>query len=102
MQLRYFFDPGSCVCLWASDDEARNAFDYAVALEDLPLSAATRALGNALVAEYDTCLDGNDPGAGSLWTPGQETAFIERARHFLAMARAELGPRFELVDELEP
>ena len=98
MQLRYFFDPGSGVCLWASDDEARDAFDYAVALEDLPLSAAARALGNALLQSFDGSINWNDPGSPTIWSAAQLEEFNANAQAYLSRLRTELGDGFVIVD----
>ena len=100
MQLRYFFDPGSGVCLWAGDDAARDAFGYAVAFEDLSLSPDTVAIGNELLQEFDGSIDWNDPGSPSPWSTAQMQGFSDKAHAFLSRLRAELGGGFEIIDAL--
>ncbi|HOE43498.1 MAG TPA: hypothetical protein PLB25_17990 [Rhodoferax sp.] len=45
MKLRYFFDAGSGVCLWAGDDEVQVRYDYPVGLDILPISETLRIAG---------------------------------------------------------
>jgi hypothetical protein len=40
--LRYFFDPGAGICLWSSNDAARQKFDYPVDARDLPVPETTQ------------------------------------------------------------
>jgi hypothetical protein len=68
MILRYFFDAGSGVCLWAADDEARAAFGYPVELEELDLPRDTIFLGNRLIAIFDESIDWQDPAGASPWS----------------------------------
>lgn len=100
MKLRFFFDPGSSICLWAADDEARLKYQYPIRLEMLPLSIDTVTLGNQLIAKFDTSLDWNDPGNPSPWNEAEYSAFFVLAKHLLTLMRAELGHEFELLDEL--
>jgi hypothetical protein len=65
MKLRYFFDPGSGICLWAADDEARAQFGYPVELEELSLAGDTLALGNSLIERFDGSINWSDPGSAS-------------------------------------
>ena len=59
MKLRYLFDPGSGVCPWAADDEARKAFGYPVQLKQLPLSQEVVALGQQVIARSIRALIGS-------------------------------------------
>lgn len=38
-RLRYFFDFGSGICLWAANDAARDDFDYPVHSSKLPITS---------------------------------------------------------------
>ena len=58
---RYFFDPGSGICLWSDNDEAREKFDYPVELSDLGLSENLLRQAIHLIAWYDTSLDWSYP-----------------------------------------
>ncbi len=99
MKLRLFYDAGCGICLWSGDDEAREKYGYPVELEALDLSTETIAFGNHLMAHYNTSLDWNDPGGPSLWTEAEYSAFYISVAQLLSRLRAELGDRFEIVDE---
>ena len=60
-ELRYFFDAGGGVCLWAKNDAAKKHFGYAVEHWDLPLSENTKRWLQHLVAWFDTSLDWESP-----------------------------------------
>lgn len=105
LRLRYFFDPGSGVCLWAGDAATREALgDYPVAATQLPLSRNTACWLAHLIAWFDTSLDWDDPGQpGSPWPPGEAARFRTAADAGLARLRAELpAERFLLIDARTP
>lgn len=97
MQLRYQFDAGSGVCLWAADAAARERYDYAVALAALPLSPRLRAIGERLIADYDGSIDGSNPAGPSPWTAQQRDDFDRRAQHYLQALRSALAPAITVV-----
>jgi len=93
--LRFFFDAGAGVCLWAGNDAARERFGYAVAHGDLPLSVNTKRWLDYLVAWFDTSLDWeNAPAQGAYWTVEEEARFRAAAVAGLEMVRRELGDGF--------
>ena len=100
-RLRYFFDPGSGVCLWSASEDSRAAFGYAVDHDALPLSAQTKALLTELVARFDASIDWDCPTArGPGWTDVVEREFLDAAHRGLRMIVAELGTgAFEVVAE---
>ena len=100
-RLRYFFDPGSGVCLWAASDSTRTAFGYAVDHDTLPLSAQTKALLTELVTRFDESIDWDCPTArGSGWTDIVEREFLEAADRAHRMIEEELAATgFEVVAE---
>ncbi len=75
-----FFDPGAGTCLWAVDAAAKAELGYDVALAALPVSAETRAAGEALIAEFDTSIDWEDPGGPSPWGAERRAAFDDAMR----------------------
>ena len=99
-RLRFFFDPGSGVCLWSANDAARERFDYPIELVELPLSDETRQSGEELIGRFDTSLDWSDPGGPSPWTASDAAAFDESALSWLALARHELGEEYDIVNQL--
>jgi hypothetical protein len=100
--LRYFFDPGSGVCLWAANDEAYQQFGYPVELDSLPLSASTRSAAEELISRFDTGIDWEYPAGPSPWTASDEQSFLVVAREVLRRIRGELGAAFDVRDELDP
>jgi hypothetical protein len=100
-ELRYFFDPGSGICLWSANDEARERFGYDVELEALELSENLRRKGLYLLRWYDTSIDWSHPGGPSPWPAEERTRFVEAAREFLDKLRQCLGGEFEIKDEVK-
>ena len=100
-RLRYFFDPGSGVCLWAANESANAAYGYAVDHNDLPLSAKTTTLLSRLTAKFDQSLDWNNPAErGPEWTTAAEQEFMGDADLGLQALRDELGTaEFEVAAE---
>lgn len=91
-RLQYFFDPGSCVCLWATGESALEAYGYAVNHNDLPLSAETKACLTQLTARFDDSINWTNPTErGSRWTEVTEREFLEAADRGLRMVMDELG-----------
>lgn len=100
--LRFFFDAGAGVCLWAGNDAARARFGYAVAHQDLPISVNAQRWLDHLVAWFDTSLDWeNAPARGAFWTEAEAARFRAAAAVGLAMLRRELGDGFAVRDEVE-
>jgi hypothetical protein len=99
MKLLYLFDPGSGVCLWAADDEARKAFGYPVELKQLPLSPEVLGLGQQLIVRFDTSIDWKYPPNPSLWSSVERESFRVASQQFYKRLVSELGTRFEIADE---
>ena len=97
--LRFFFDPGAGVCLWAGNDAAKERFEYAVDLSQLPLPENSRRRALHVCYWYDTCIDWNRPSGQSPWDAAERNRFNVEAQKLLSMLREQLGPNFEIVDE---
>ena len=98
--LRFFFDAGSGVCLWAGNGEARARYDYAVDHHGLALSAPLKERLDELIARFDTDFDWNDPGGARLWSEDARAAFAQDALSALERLRLELPePGFVIIDE---
>ena len=100
MRLRYFFDPGAGICLWAADDEARAQFGYPVELEQLNLSQDTIAFGNRLIASFDGSINWSDPAGPSPWSEEHRSRFMRESVTFYERLVSELGSRFTVVNEV--
>ena len=100
MKFRFFFDPGSGICLWAADDEARDTYDYPIALEELPISQSAKDFGNRLLQLFDTSINWDDPGGPSPWSESKCIKFKTEADEFFQILSAELGTGFELHNEV--
>lgn len=98
--IRFFFDAGSDVCLWACDEATKERHGYAIDADDLPLSTNTRHWLHHLMAWYDTSLDWDNPGGASPWSDDEQARFRLAAQEGLARLRQELTPAgYEIRDE---
>lgn len=99
-RLRYFFDAGSGVCVWAGDAATEARYGYAVELDALPLSDGTRRALRRLIAAFDRSIDWADPAGADVRGAGERERFADAAREGLALLRRELhASGFEVVDE---
>jgi hypothetical protein len=100
-QLRFFFDPGSGVCLWAKNDTAREKFGYPVEHWELPLSENTKRWLQHLVAWFDTSIDWSAPSdSDDYWSEEELQRFKVAARKGFELLRQELHePQYEFFDE---
>jgi hypothetical protein len=98
-RLRFFFDPGGGICLWAGNDAARERFDYAIDASQLPLPENTWRRILYLCYWYDTCIDWNYPPDPSPWDEAEWQRFNVEAQKLLALVREQLSSEFEIVDE---
>ncbi|MVN87670.1 hypothetical protein GO986_12950 [Deinococcus sp. HMF7620] len=99
LRLRFFFDTGSGICLWAGDAATEERCGLAVEAQDLPLPPEVVAEAERLIDLWDTGIDWNNPGEPSPWTAEDEQDFQAQADALLGRLRAALGPDFEVVDE---
>ena len=97
MLLRFFFDAGSGICLWAYDAEAKARFGYPVESEMLDIPAELRAQIEQLVTDYDDTFPWDDPGSGNVVEPDrtmfgyeENPPFVTRVRELLPLLRAAL------------
>ena len=102
--LRFFFDPGSGVCLWQRSEEAGAHGPYAVDHEALPLTRNTKAALTALVAIADLSIDWEDaPDSGPYWSQDAKGVFEHLASTAFSAAKAELSMHgYELINEHSP
>ena len=54
LHLKYFFDVGSGVCLWAGDSKTEEILGYAIELEKIDISENTRKWLTYLIHWFDT------------------------------------------------
>jgi hypothetical protein len=108
MLLRFFFDAGSGVCLWAQDAEAKSRFGYPVEADALDVPQAMRDEIDQLVTDYDDSFDWDDPASGDPVAPDrtmfgheENPAFATRVRDLLPRLRAALGPGFQIESDYE-
>lgn len=108
MLLRFFFDAGSGVCLWAYDAEAKARFGYPVEAAMLDVPEELRAEIEQLVTDYDDTFPWDDPGSGESVEPSramfgyeENPPFVTRVRALLPQLRAALGPGFEIESDYE-
>jgi len=98
-RLRFYFDPGSGICLWSGNDAARARFGYPVEAQSLPLTPPLVSRTNDLCSQVDETIRAGDRGSPSPWSHGRWVRFNADAQALLALLRVELGPEFEVIDE---
>ncbi len=97
--LRYFFDAGSGICLWSSNDAAREKFDYPVELQSLELPENLMREALNIVTWFDSSLDWSYPPNPSPWSEQERGHFNEASQSLLSKLRQQLGPAFDIRDE---
>ena len=90
--IHYCFDPGSGVCLWSENEEARERFGYPVDHWQLPLTENTRRFLQYLIAWFDTSIDWSSPSdMDDYWSEEELIRFKSGAAKGLEMLRQELS-----------
>jgi hypothetical protein len=99
--VRYFFDPGSGVCLWSKNEAARESLGYPIDHWELPLSENTKRWLQHLITLFDTSIDWNAPsGSDNYWSDDELQQFKLAAKKGLELLRQELpSPLYEFIDE---
>jgi hypothetical protein len=97
--LRFFFDPGSGVCLWAANDAARERYGYPVAACDLPVPQALRDEISHACNWFDSSIDWSNPAGHSPWSREDVDRFRALTDGLLLRLRNALGSEFEIRDE---
>lgn len=92
LEIRYFFEFGGGVCLWAKNDAARERFDCAIDHHKLDISTNTKKWLDYLLAWYDTFLDWESAPDERRTSYEEGLRFNEAAIAGLAMLRKELPP----------
>lgn len=107
MRLRFFFDAGSGVVLWAQDAEAKARFGYPVESGALDIPQVLRDAIEQLVSDYDDTFPWDDPGSGNCVEPDramfgyeENPPFVTRVRALLPKLREAL-PGFEIESDFE-
>ena len=107
MRLRFFFDAGAGVCLWAQDEAAKARFGYPVEADALDIPVELRAELEQLVTDYDDTFSWDDPGSGEGVEPDrtmfgyeENPPFVTRVRALLPKLRAAL-PGIEIESDFE-
>lgn len=98
-KLRYFFDFGSGICLWAANDAARDHFGYPVDSSKLPITSTLMHRVEFVLAWYDTFLDWDNPPRETRWRAIEGGQFNLAAQELLHLLQEELGVEFEIVNE---
>lgn len=98
-ELRDFFDYGAGICLWSSNEAARNRFGCPVELDDLDLPQNVKEFALSLVDRFDMSLNWDDPFGPLLWSIQEQDRFTAEAQMLLQQFRAHLGEDFSIRDE---
>lgn len=97
-KLRYFFDPGSGICLWSENALAIDKFGYAIELDSLELTSTLMLQAKELIARYDTSIDWNYPSDPSPWPNMERERFEIDSAGLLQSLQECLGSAFEIRD----
>lgn len=98
-QLRYFFNFGAGVCLWAGNDATREIFDYPVSSAQLPITTTLKYRVEFVVTWYDTFLDWDCAPQLTPWSDREQAQFNAAAQELLHLLREQLAEKFVIVDE---
>jgi hypothetical protein len=97
--LRYFFSPGSEVCLWSENSEALERFDLPVKLLRLNLDENLHRKALYIMAWYDTSIDWSYPSAPSPWSKEEKERFDLAAQELYEELCECLGSEFLIKNE---
>ena len=100
LRLRFFFEVGSGVCLWAADAATEAALGDVVTPEQLPLPGNLHHTLRHLIAWFDTSIDWEHPTQpGPHWDAEEAQRFeLARWRAGQALRQALPSEQFELLD----
>ena len=97
-KLRYFFEPGSGICLWSENELARDRFGYPVELDSLELTSSVKMQAEELIERFDTSIDWSYPPVPSLWSDMECERFQVETAGLLRSLQECLGTGFEIRD----
>jgi hypothetical protein len=97
-RVRFSFDAGAGICLWAANDATRERYGYAIDAASLPIPESLGQRLVALIADYDSSVNWDYPPDPGPWDPPRESQFQEHATQVLALLRETLGAEYEVVD----
>ena len=92
LHLKYFFDVGSGVCLWAGDSKTEEILGYAIELEKIEISENTRKWLTYLIHWFDTSIDWEEPTKpNGNWTNLEQLNFQEAYKKGLDLLIGDLS-----------
>lgn len=65
-EMKYMYDWASGVCLWSTNDNAREKYGYPVRVDDLPVTDELKAEMKYMAEKYDEALNWEQPNDGLL------------------------------------
>jgi pyruvate-formate lyase-activating enzyme len=101
--LRFFFDGCTGDCLWSHNDAAIEKYGYPVSLDDLCLSEKTIAMAEKIM-DRECLMSQKTPDVCGVYyefSAEEETAHRKDVDALLRIIRDELGPDFEIRDEVQ-
>lgn len=96
-EMKFSFDWGSGVCLWSTNNAARNKYGYPVETSQLPISEELKKDLEHLISWHDKALDWNEPQNNLLWTDEQIKEFLLTAKEMFKKVCMELGADYDVV-----
>lgn len=98
--MRFFFDWGSGVCLWANNKDTKERFDdYPINGDLLPITDDLKTELDKLIYWHDEALNWDDPAGDLLWSEEQIRVFTAEAKKVYIRLCEELGRDYEIIYE---
>jgi hypothetical protein len=102
-EIRFFFDAGSGICLWAGNELTKNKFsDYPIEVESLPISENLIKNLIHLIAWWDTSYDWNYPQGPTLWDIEECNYFNKKTEKTYKTLVEELAGNYHIKNEFKP
>ena len=103
IKIRFFFDYGSGVCLWAGDNYTSNLLGYPISIEAdfLALDTTLIAEANRLIDLYDESLNWESPLDDSPWSQETWSEFFEDTRKLYSSLREAFQECIILVNDID-
>ncbi len=96
-KMKFMFDWGSEVCLWSTNQAAKEKFGtYPVSSSLLPISDELKNELEYLIELHDKALNWDEPNSGLLWNDEQINDFLNNAEKTYNRLCMELGKSYEI------
>lgn len=95
-EMKYMYDWASGVCLWSTNENARNKYGYPVFADDLPVTDELKAEMKYMAEKHDEALNWEQPNDDLLWSDEQIEDFKQKSRVLYDRICLELGEDYHI------